>query len=153
MLWFSPMRFGMGSFAVVSVSLLVLVMVGCPPSTVPERDGGVRCSSHADCNPPGYHCGNIYRCVQGVCSARPSIQACLDGAYPDAGTAPGNCASYEDCNPPGACGLVISCIDNRCEPGMPRIEIPCIDGGMEDGSADTSTTDVGVVDGSSRGGG
>jgi hypothetical protein len=105
----------------------------------PEHDGGTRCRSFTECNPAGQTCGNVHLCVAGYCSAQRVVRACEDGAYPDTGVMTGNCSTFEDCNPPPFCGQVVACINFRCEPDMPPIEIPCAE---DAGTPDAAPADA-----------
>jgi hypothetical protein len=121
---------------------------GCPPTAEATRDGGMTCSSSAECNPGGATCGDIRQCVTGFCTDTTTIVACRDGGYPDSGPT-GNCATYEDCNPAPACGIVTACINFICDPTT-QLEIPCADGGApeagDDAASEAGSSDAGAVD-------
>jgi hypothetical protein len=131
-----------------ALALLALAATGCPPTSTIERpDGITACRSLADCNPPGQTCGRVRLCIQNACAAETSVRACEDGSYPDSGVSTGNCGTFEDCNPPPFCGQVVNCIDSRCAPEAPRLEIPCLDAGEADASsADVPAIEAGPAD-------
>lgn len=112
-------------------TLLSATLLGCPPGSMPARDGGTACSRTADCN-EGRSCGVVSECVVNVCSATTIVKACTDGGYPPSDASTGECLLSEDCNPPGACGPIIACVNYVCDREGPRINIPCEDAGSRD---------------------
>lgn len=103
------------------------------------------CSSTEECNPGGQNCGLIALCVNGFCTATRVIRACADGSVPPEAGRAGDCLSFEDCNA-ARCGALIDCVNYFCDPSAPRIEVPCVDGGMEGGVDAADTTDEGAID-------
>src|SRR5687767_11836704 len=100
--------------ASVAVVMAALALAGCPPTSDPQRDGGMACTSTEQCNPSGRTCGEIRLCVQSSCTAMTVIRACTDGGYPDAPMT-GDCLSYEQCNPAGVvCGELVNCVNYQC---------------------------------------
>ena len=108
---------------------LSLVLAGCPPEPNASRDGGTACTTESQCNPPGVSCGQISLCVAGYCSESRIVRVCAEaGSSVEAGGGD-DCLGYQDCNPPDACGLVVSCVNFRCDRAGPPLEIPCLDAG------------------------
>jgi hypothetical protein len=112
----------------VAVFTMALALWGCPPGSMPGRDGGQRCERTADCN-GGRACGVVFECVVNVCAETTIVKACTDGGYPSSDASTGECLLSEDCNPPGACGPIVACVNYVCDREGPRINIPCEDAG------------------------
>jgi hypothetical protein len=122
------MRTTLRLVALLSVAMFIL---GCPPGSMPGRDGGTPCNRTADCN-EGRTCGVVYECVVNVCAATPIVKACTDGNYPANDASTGECLLSEDCNPPGACGSIVACVNYVCDREGPRIRVPCEDAGASE---------------------
>lgn len=115
-----------------------LSLLGCPPGSMPGRDGGQTCARTADCN-GGVSCGVVSECVVGYCAETTIVKACTDGGYPGNDASTGECLVSEDCNPPGACGPIIACVNYVCDREGPRINIPCAEDAGS--SSDASSRD------------
>jgi hypothetical protein len=114
-----------GGFALALGALLW----GCPPGSMPSRDGGRACARTAECNAGGATCGVVFECVVGFCADTAIVRACPDGSYPGGDASTGECLVSEDCNAPNACGAIVACVNYACDREGPRIMIPCEEAG------------------------
>lgn len=112
----------------VGVALVALGVGACPPPPRADRPDATACATTRDCNPAGMACGELFLCVQGLCSSSTVAMVCAEGGTP----LQGNCGSYLDCNGALTCGpALLNCSGNSCDLTGPRINIPCPDAGPE----------------------
>ena len=57
----------------ISLTLAVLALAGCPRELEPPPAAGDVCEEQAECNPPGMTCGELRLCVGGRCEAGRSL--------------------------------------------------------------------------------
>lgn len=109
------------------VVLMAAVSLGCVSAPEAERMGGRPCRTEQNCNGDQV-CGPIRLCVDGFCAEDTVFRVCDGGVYPD-GSPVGQCLTYLNCNAT-SCGVLVPCVNNRCDRSAEPLVITCADAGF-----------------------